>query len=168
MKIPAIAISILVIIGIAGYLAYRFLLPRAFVAAGRGVVNDSQVVTVDRVTTAETTADFSGVPVPAGPGYKYVLIDCTINAPAGQVDFDDFQLVKSKAATLGAEENVGDNADRNYFYWSFLDGSGQRLAEVANTQSPVHARIAFKVPSEATTGYLFYWGHYWGPLEFQH
>lgn len=166
MKIFTIALGILAVVCVAGYLAYRFLLPRAFVAAGRGVVNDPQVVSVNHVITAATTPDFDGVPVSAGPGYKYVVIDCTINAPGGQIDFDDFQLVKSRAATLGSEENVGDNADRHYFYWSFLDDSGERLSEVPSTQSPVRARIAFKVPTEATTGFLFYWGFYWGPLQF--
>jgi len=25
--------------------------------------------------------------------------------------------------------------------------------------------LSFKVPSEAPTGYLFYWGLYWGPFD---
>jgi hypothetical protein len=53
-----------------------------------------------------------------------------------------------------------------YFGKSFIDASGNPLAEVPGSQNPVTGRIAFKVPRSARTGYLFYWGLYWGPLEF--
>ncbi len=166
MKIIAVAAGVLVVIAVVAFAAYRFV-PRAFVTAGRGVVSDPSVLSVTRVATAASTLDFNGQQVQAGTGKKYVLIDCVINAPADRIDFDDFQLVKSRAATLGDEENIGDNVDENYFYWSFLDTSGGPVSEVPKAQNPVRARIAFKVPGDSATGYLFSWGLYWGPLEFK-
>ena len=161
----AIAAGILVALAIAAFVAYRLIVPRLFVAAGRGAINDSALVRVTRVAHAESTLDYKGQTVQSGPNHRYVIIDCQIDAPADKVDFDDFQLVKDKAPSLGAEENVGSNADRDYFYWSFIDGSGHPVAEVPASSAPLRARLSFKVPRDAKSGYLFYWGFYWGPLE---
>ena len=146
-------------------MAYRVLLPRAFVAAGRGALTETGSLQVIRVSTSGTALDFDGRPVEAGAGKKYALIDCRFNVPADKVDFDDFQLVKGHSAKLGDEENVGNHAERAYFFWTFLDGTDTPFSEVAGSLSPFNARLAFKVPEDATTGYLFYWGLYWGPLE---
>ena len=88
------------------------------------------------------------------------------NGSLEKVDFDDFQLVKERSARLGDEQNVGDNGDRDYFYWTLLDASGTPVDQLPRSSNPFNARMAFKVPRDATTGYLFYWGLYWGPLEF--
>lgn len=168
MRIAAIAIAVLLALVLAAFVAYRVLLPRAFVAMGRGALTETDAVQVIRVTTSGTALDFDGKPVDAGAGNKYALIDCRFSVPADKVDFDDFQLVKGHAAKLGDEENVGNHADRGYFFWTFLDAAGNPVSEVSGSVNPFNARIAFKVPEESTTGYLFYWGLYWGPLELGH
>lgn len=165
VRIAAIAIAVLVALVLAAFVAYRVLLPRAFVAMGRGALTETGALQVIRLTTSGTALNFDGKPVDAGAGNKYALIDCRFTVPAGEVDFDDFQLVRGRSAKLGDEENVGNHADRGYFFWTFLDSAGTSISEVSGSQNPFNARLAFKVPEDATTGYLFYWGLYWGPLE---
>jgi len=95
--------AVVVVLAIAAWMAYRFLLVRSFVAAGRGALDSAQVVQVISVTSANSTLDFSGTIVQAGSDHKYALVDIHISAPAGKVDFNDFQLVKEKVSQLGEE-----------------------------------------------------------------
>ncbi len=118
------------------------------------------------MSVAAATVNYSGKDVPAGAGHRYVLVDCRIEAPVDSVDFEDFQLVRDRAV-LGYETNVGDHEDDDYFYWSYLDGSGRPTSTVPIGTGPVAARLAFKVPVDAARGYLFYWGLYWGPFDFR-
>ena len=166
MKILTIVGAVAVIIGLAIVIAFRILLPRALVATGRGSIQDVASVTVTRVAVANETRNFEAKTVRAGDGYKYILVDCRIAAEAGSIDFDDFQLVRNRAAKLGEEENVGNNDDIDAFFWVFLDASGAPVPEVPGSTSPVSARLSFKVPADAGAGYLFYWGMYWGPFSF--
>jgi hypothetical protein len=168
MRIVAIGGGVLLAVVLAAFVVYRVLLPRAFVVMGRGALAETGAVQVTRVATSSTAIDFSRKPVEAGAGHKYALIDCRFTVPSDKVDFHDFQLVKERSAKLGHEENVGDQADRSYFLWTFLDASSSPVSGVSGSSSPFHARLAFKVPDGATTGYLFYWGLYWGPLELTH
>lgn len=163
MKRLAIVGGGALVVGLALVLAYRLLMPRAFVAAGHGSVQDAGAVSVSRVTIGDEAVNFDAKTVRAGAGHRFVLIDCRIAAPANAIDFDDFQLVGARAAKPGGEVNVGDNGDSDHFYWIFLDASGAPAPEVRGSTNPVHARLAFKVPADAKEGYLFYRGLYWGP-----
>ena len=138
-----------------------------FVALGRGAIGNVEALSVVAVATASETRDYDGKTVHAGPDRKYVLLTCHFAVSPNQVNFDDFQLVRDSAAKAGQEANVGDNRDGDYFYWTFLDTSGRPVAELPSSTSPFAARLAFKVPSGAQRGYLFYWGLYWGPLQFE-
>jgi len=115
MKVFAVIAGVLVTLAVLAWAGYRALRPRAFVAVGRGTLNDVRLIQVTTTRSAPSTMDFNGKAVDAGPEHKYVLIDVRINAPAGKVDFDDFQLVKEKAPKLGEEQNMGDHADLGYF-----------------------------------------------------
>jgi len=150
---------------VAAALAYKVFAPGAPVTAGRGPLRNVNALNVTHVMVAPATLDYDGKQVLAGAGFAYVILDCKILAPASQVRFDDFQLVRDRAAKLGDEQNVGDNGDRDYFYWSFLDESGQPALQAPTQTGPFTARLAFKVPAAARTGYLFYWGLYWGPFD---
>jgi len=164
VKILVVVGGVLLVIGLAGVIAYRLFLPRAFVTYRRGSMTEAGTLTVSRVTIADETLNYNAKTVRAGDGHKYVLVDCRIAAPASSIDFDDFQLVRGRAAKLGEEVNVGDNADSDHFYWMFLDASGAPAPEVAGSTNPVNARLSFKVPAETGESYLFYWGLYWGPF----
>jgi hypothetical protein len=166
MKALAVIGAVLAVLGVAAWLGYRALLSRALVAGGRGAIKDARVVQVVRVQTAKAAMGYDGKPVDAGPESDYVLIDLRVDAPPDRVDFDDFQLVRGKVPQVGDEENVGDNTDRQYFYWCFVDAVGNAVLEMPTLGQPFMARVAFKVPSSARSGYLSYWGLYWGPLEF--
>ena len=159
--------GVILVLGVTGLALYRSLAPRAFVAAGRGDVDDSRTISVAHVAVAPATVNYDGKEVQAGPGFHYVLLDCRIAAPVNSVQFDDFQLVRDRAATVGKETNLGDNGDRDYFYWTFLDTAGRPVTQLAGPAGPFTARLAFKVPADARRGYLFYWGLYWGPFDFQ-
>jgi hypothetical protein len=130
-------------------------------------MDDTHRISVTRVAVASATVDYDGHEVQAGPNHQYVLLDCRIAAPVDSVHFDDFQLVRDRAVTLGAETNVGDNGDRDSFYWTFLDASGRPRIQAPDAPGPFTARLAFKVPADARRGYLFYWGLYWGPFDFR-
>jgi hypothetical protein len=136
------------------------------IANGRGGVRDTSAVQITAIAVASEFNDYDGSPVPAGSGSEYVLLDCHITAPPDQVDLTDFQLVQERASELGTEANLGNPDDTAYFYWSYLDESGRRLPEPPASAGPFPARLAFKVPVGVRTGYLFYWGLYWGPLTF--
>jgi hypothetical protein len=139
---------------------------RAFVAAGRGGVGDTSAVRVTAVATAAEATDYDGNPVRAGTESKYVLVDCLITAPPNQVDITDFQLIQERVAEVGTETNLGNNDDRDYFYWTYLDEARRRLATPPTLTGPFAVRLAFKVPVGSRSGYLFYWGLYWGPFDF--
>lgn len=166
-QLSVVAGVVLVVAVIAIVLYYRSVAPRSFVATGRGAVADAPTITVTRVSVAPATRDYDGKEVQAGRGHKYVLLDCRIAAPANRVSFDDFQLVRDRAATVGDEANVGDNDDSDYFYWTYLDAAGHPVMEAPGVTGPFEARLAFKVPADASRGYLFYWGLYWGPFDFR-
>lgn len=135
----------------------------ALVTLGRGRVQDTSAVRVSAVTAAALATDYDGNPVPAGTGSKCVLLDCVISAPPGEIDLSDFQLVRERVSELGAESNLGENGDSVYFYWSYLDQTGGRLAAAPDSVGPLADRLAFKVPAGVQSGYLFYWGLYWDP-----
>ncbi len=166
MKTLALIGAVLAVSAVAAWVGYRVLLSRALVATGRGAIEDERLVQVVRVQTAKAAVGYDGKPVDAGSESNYVLIDLRVDAPPDRMDFDDFQLVRGKARRVGEEENVGDNTDRQYFYWCYLDALGKTALEMPTLQQPFMARVAFKVPSSARSGYLSYWGLYWGPLEF--
>ena len=140
--------------------------PRAFVERGRGGVRDTSAVRVTAVAVAAEADNYDGNPVPAGTGSKYVLLDCRITASPNQVDLSDFQLVRERVPRIGTEVNLGNSDDKDYFFWTYLDEAGQRLATPPGSTGPIAVRLAFKVPADIRTGYLFYWGLYWGPLSF--
>jgi hypothetical protein len=164
MKLLTVSAVVLIALVALAWVGYRLLLPRAFVAAGRGALGDARVVQLAGSRSARSAQDFNGAAVEAGPEHKFVLIDVRIDAPADKVDFDDFQLVREKAARLGEERNVGNNDERDHFYWSYLDDAGNQVAEAPGAR-PFLTRLTFKVPKDARAGYLFYWGLYWGPLD---
>ena len=139
-------------------------MPLAYVTAGRGGVTDTSAVQVTAIATAAEANDYDGKPVAAGTGSQYVLLDCRITAPPDQVDLSDFQLVRDRVPEVGTETNLGNHDDQDYFYWTYLDEAGRRLATPPNSTGPFAVRLAFKVPAGTRTGYLFYWGLYWGPL----
>jgi hypothetical protein len=56
--------------------------------------------------------------------------------------------------------------DPDYFFWTFLDPNGTPVDEIDNDATQFDLRLTFKVPVEASRGYLFYWGEYFGPVEF--
>ena len=150
-------LALIVLVAIVAFAAYRILLPKAFVAAGRrGLTADR--ITVERVIVERSVTGYEGQRVDADPARKFVTFDLRLAAGEGGFDVYDFQLVKAQTAELGKEENIGDNTDDNYFFWSPLDSES---SDSANTR----VRISFQVPEDATTGYLFYWGTYVGPLE---
>jgi hypothetical protein len=110
-----------------------------------------EALSVVAVTTAPETMNYDGRRVAVSPN---------------EVSFDDFQLVRDSVATIGQERNVGDNQDDDYFYWTYLNDSGQPVAAVPGSVRSFTARLSFKVPSDAQSGYLSYWGLYWGPAQF--
>ena len=166
-KVLGMAGALLAVAAVAAVLYQRSLAPRAFVAAGRGPVDNPRIISVIRVAAAPATINYGGKEVQAGPGHQYLLLDCRITAAADSVHFDDFQLVRDSAAAIGHETNVGDNGDSDYFYWTFLDASGRPVKQSPGVAGPFTARLAFKVPAETRRGYLSYWGLYWGPFDFR-
>ena len=126
MKLLTVSAVVLIALVALAWVGYRLLLPRAFVAAGRGALGDARLVQLAGSRSARSAQDFNGAAVEAGPEHKFVLIDVRVDAPADKVDFDDFQLVREKAARLGEERNVGNNDERDHFYWSYLDDAATR------------------------------------------
>ncbi len=164
MRLVTVSAVVVVALVALAWVGYHLVLPRAFVSAGRGALSDTRLVQLAGTRSARSAQDWNGAAVEAGPEHKFVLIDVRIDAPAEKVDFPDFQLVQEKAARLGEERNVGNNADDGYFYWSYLDDAGNQVADPPEAP-PFPARLTFKVPKDARSGYLFYWGLYWGPLD---
>jgi hypothetical protein len=160
MKILAIIAVVLVLL----YVGYRFLLPAAFVAVGRGAVSE-ETVSVASVSLDDFAVDESGERVDADPGMKFVNLDLDVDGTYSDVDVYDFQLVKEKAPRLGSEENIGDNFADKYFYWTALDEQGQPVELTDYEAKPIRLRLAFHVPQAAENGYLFYWGEYFGPFD---
>ena len=146
-------------------MGYRFLLPAAFVAVGRGTVSE-ETVSVASVSVDDFAVDESGERVDADPGMKFVNLELNLDGTFADVDIYDFQLVKEKGKSLGSEENVGDNFADKYFYWTALDSQGQSIELTDYEAKPIRLRLAFHVPEDAEKGYLFYWGEYFGPFEF--
>ena len=158
MTVSKVLTGVLLVAVVAAVVLHRTRAPRAFVAAGRGSLIEAIAVSVTHVAVAPATVNSDGKEVPAGPGHQYVLLDCRITAPASGVQFDDFQLVRDSAAETGHKKNI--------FSWTFLDDTGSPLMQASEEPGPFMARLAFKVPTEAHRGYLFYWGFYWGPFDF--
>ncbi len=150
---------------VAAVVVYRAGQPATFVIRGRGVIGDTSAVSVTTVAVASEATDYQGNPVQAGPGHKFVLLDCRFSAPSNQVEFEDFQLVKERPAKVGEEVNLGDTEDSDSFYWGYLDASGHSVTQPPDSTGPFRARLVFKVPTEARQGYLSYWGLYWGPFK---
>ena len=159
------SLAIIVVVIAAVFLAYRFLLPSAFVSFGRGPINEESLQILD-VRSAAESIDENGQTIQALDEMKFVVIDTTIDAPFLDFDVYDFQLVKRRSEKLGEEENVGDNWAENSFLYVLLDASGRPSSDFESPASPVKLRLSFQVPVEATTGYLFYWGVYFGPIQF--
>jgi hypothetical protein len=155
----------IVTLAIAAFFVYRALAPRAFVSAGRGAIS-AEVLAVERVTAQDSVAAYKDQRVNADLGKKFVSIEIRIAASPTEFDVDDFQLVKAKTAEVGSEENLGDNSQDNYFFWTPLDASGQPAASLDPKSEESRVRLSFQVPKEATEGFLFYWGVYVGPLQF--
>jgi hypothetical protein len=166
VTVSKVVAGVLLVVAIAAIVLHRTRAPRAFVTAGRSPLIDTHTVSVTRVAVAPATVNYDGKEVQAGPGHKYVLLDCRIAAAATSVQFDDFQLVRDSVAEIGHETNVGDHGERDSFYWTFLDETGGPLMQAPDEAGPFMARLAFKVPTDAHRGYLFTWGLYWGPLDF--
>ena len=158
-KIILIAVILLVVV----FLAYRMLIPKAFVAAGKkGITADKlNVVRIGRATTA---SDDKGKPVTPAPGNTFIQIDCQVTVPFDQMDVYDFQLVKAKAAKPGTEENVGYKTKNNYFFGTPISKDGVELKEFDLKATDYFIRLIYQIPETETKGYLFYWGDYWGPL----
>jgi len=159
------SLLIVVVVIAALFLAYRFLLPSAFVSFGRGPINEDSLQILD-VRSDATSIDENGQEVRALDEMKFVVIDTSIDAPFLDFDVYDFQLVKGRSEKLGEEENVGDNWAENSFLFVLLDSSGTPTSDFESPTSPLPLRLSFQVPLEATTGYLFYWGVYFGPIQF--
>ena len=164
MKLLTVSVVVLGALVALAWVGYHLVLPRAFVSAGRGALGDARLVQLTGTRSARSAQDWNGATVEAGPEHKFVLVDVRIDAPADKVDFDDFQLVREKAARPGDERNVGNNAEEDYFFWAYLDDAGNQIAEAPATR-PFPARLTFKVPKDARAGFLFYWGLYWGPID---
>jgi hypothetical protein len=139
---------------------------RAVIAAGRGGLRDTSSVQITRIATATEAMDYDGHPVAAGAGSVYVLLDCRITVPSNQVDISDFQLVQSPVTEIGTETNLGNHEDEHYFYWTYLDDAARPLATAVDPTGPLAVRLAFKIPVGTRGGYLYYWGLFWGPLNF--
>jgi len=152
-------------LAIAAFVVYRAFAPRAFVSAGRGAIT-AELLAVERVAVQDHITADKGQRMNADLGKKFVSLDIRIAAGPTEFDVDDFQLVKAKAAQLGSEENLGDNSQDNYFFWTPIDASGQPASSLDAKSKESRIRLSFQVPTEATVGYLFYWGVYVGPLEF--
>ena len=159
--------SLLIIVVVVGalFLAYKFLLPAAFVSFGRGPINEDSLQILD-VHSAAQSIDENGNAVSALDEMKFVVVDTSVDAPFLDFDVYDFQLVKGKSEKLGEEENVGDNWAENSFLYVLLDSSGKPSSDFESPTSPVNLRLSFQVPLEAKSGYLFYWGVYFGPIQF--
>ena len=158
-----------IVVVLAAAIAYRVLTPHqtaqdALVSVGRGAINAVGAVTVIHTGVSPETVDYDGRTVQAGAGHQYLLLDCRIAASPQDVDLEDFQLVRDRAAALGHEVNVGDHGDPAYFYWTYLDASGKPAGQTLATATAFMARLSFKVPSDVPSAYLFYWGLYWGPF----
>ena len=159
--------TLLIIVAIiAGLLlAYRFLLPTAFVSIGRGPISEDSLHIVD-VHSDQMSIDEAGQTVQALDGMKFVVIDTTVDASFLDFDVYDFQLVKARSEKLGEEENVGDNWADNSFLFVLFDDLGNPTSNYEKTEPPIRLRFSFQVPTDATTGFLFYWGVYFGPIKF--
>ena len=156
-------ILIVAILLLVGFLAYRILIPKAFVAAGKkGMTGDK--LKVVKISRATTVSDDKGKPITPVPGNTYVQIDCQVAIPFDQIDVYDFQLVKAKAERLGTEENVGDNTKDNYFFEMPISKDGIELMDFDLKAGDYFIRLIYQIPETETKGYLFYWGEYWGPL----
>ena len=141
MRVLAIVVGVVLALAGVAWVGYKVMLPRAFVAVGRGAIDSEKSVEVLRVRTGPNTLDFSGKPVEAGAQHKYVMLDLRINAPAGKSKLDDFQLVREKVSDPSGGGNIGDNTDRDYFYWAYIDANGSPITEVPATQAPFRAPV---------------------------
>lgn len=142
----------------SGLLIYFFVMPRVFVSMGRGPVGPDSVK-IQAVTVGPSATGDLGKEVLASEGNKFVHLDLVIKAAFKDIDVYDFQLVKGKASKIGEEQNVGDNMADNAFFWSSPDTEETSAKEI-------RVRLSFQVPKQARQGYLFYWGEYFGPVEF--
>ncbi|HLA82800.1 MAG TPA: hypothetical protein VJP78_14490 [Thermoleophilia bacterium] len=158
-------VAALVGIALGVFVLWRFVLPALFVSLARGPINTDTVV-VKRVSVSDQITDSERGHVSAGTGHKFLSLDCSISVSPTEVDIHDFQFVKDRASSLGTEENVGNNMDLDYFFWTFLDSNGTPIDDIGNDATEFGLRLIFKVPVEASRGYLFYWGEYFGPVEF--
>ena len=116
-------------------------------------------VTIQAVTVSPSAVGDSGKMVLAREGNKFVHLALLIKADLKDIDVYDFQFVKDKASKIGEEQNVGDNMADNSFFWSTQDPETKAAKEI-------RVKLSFQVPKQAQKGYLFYWGEYFGPVEF--
>lgn len=154
---------IVVILLAVGFLSYLILIPKAFVAVGKkGMTADKLKIT--KISRTTTVNDDDAKPVTAAPGNRFVQLDCHVTIPFDQMDIYDFQLVRAKSSELGKEENVGDNSKDNHFFGIPITKDGIELKDFDLKSTDYYIRLVFQIPESANTGYLFYWGEYWGPL----
>jgi hypothetical protein len=151
IKTILIALAILLTLG---FIAYRFVAPKALVEIGKKGMSQNKLKIIRTFKSNETQDDNNNT-IKSIQGNCFINIECSINLPFSQVDIYDFQLVKNKKNKVGTEENVGDNLSDNYFYWDQI---------TQKNNENCYIRLTFQIPDSAAEGYLFYWGKYWGPI----
>jgi len=151
MKTTTIVAAIIV----ALYLAYRFLLPYAFISMGRGSIN-ADAVSVEKIVIEKTVKDDNGKPITADTDNVFATFYINATVPANKFDITEFQIVREKAEKIGTEKNIGDPVNHNYYFWTMLD----------ETDKSSRFSISFQIPKGEKRGFLFFWGIYWGPYEF--
>ena len=144
-----------VIVILCLYLAYRYLLPYAFVSMGRGPIS-SDTLSVEDVLIEKSVKNYDGEQVSADINNKFVTFLVKTSVPSTEFDVYEFQLVKEVAPSIGMEQNIGDNLSDNYYFWSMQ----------SETENSSYFSMSFQVPDKEIKGYLFYWGVYFGPYDF--
>ena len=144
-----------VIVILCLYLAYRYLLPYAFVSMGRGPIS-SDTLSVEDVLIEKSVKNYDGEQVSADINNKFVTFLVKTSVPSTEFDVYEFQLVKEVAPSIGMEQNIGDNLSDNYYFWSMQ----------SETENSSYFSMSFQVPDNEIKGYLFFWGVYFGPYDF--
>lgn len=156
--------TILIALIAVAFILYRFVMPLLFVWYGRGPIS-AETVQIEKIVTATSAFNDRHQVVSSSKSSQFVVIDILVKARFTDFDIYDFQLVKNNTAKLGYEENIGDNSTDNYFYWSILDANGKETTSISDG-AETKIRLYFEIPNETESGYLFYWGEYFGPLNF--
>ena len=134
----------------------------SFSGCGEKSVHQGSLI-IQKISASTSTLDYNGKQISAGESRRFVDIDCHVRRPIKDVDIEDFQLVKAKAE-IGREENVGSNLEDNAFLWHPIDANGNPVEAIPSNASEFWVRLTYKVPSDASTGYLVNRGEYFGPV----